>query len=113
VLLKYLNVRELDGFLSGKRAGGSYYKSPLQDGIMKGLKNRKIPEGKIEKPEDRIWKKQFDDLSKEDHMEKLHMLGLDDEEAEILAEDFEEVKKGKKGKVLKELEEEVSEIEKK
>ncbi|MEK6970719.1 MAG: hypothetical protein AABW68_03410 [archaeon] len=69
---------------------------------------RKHPEGKIVKPEDRIWKEQFDRLTKDDHKEKLHMLGLDDEEAEVLVEDFEEVKKGKKGKILSELEEEAS-----
>jgi len=73
---------------------------------MQSLKNRKRPEGKIVKPEDKIWKEQFDHLSKDDHLEKLHLLGLDDEEAEVLVEDFEEVKKGKKSKVLQELEEE-------
>mgnify|MGYP001576011078 CR=1 FL=1 len=74
-------------------------------------KNR--PEGKIVKPEDRIWKEQFDQLSKDDHLEKLHLLGLDDEEAEELIEDFEEVKKGKKSRVLQELEEEAHQGEQK
>lgn len=73
---------------------------------MQSLKNRKRPEGKIVKPEDKIWKEQFDHLSKDEHLEKLHLLGLDDDEAEVLVEDFEEVKKGKKSKVLQELEEE-------
>ncbi len=73
---------------------------------MRTLQNKKRPEGKISKPEDRIWKEQFDQLTKDDHLEKLHLLGLDDEEAEVLVEDFEEVKKGKKGKVLQELEQE-------
>jgi hypothetical protein len=73
---------------------------------MQTLKNRKKPEGKIVKPEDKIWREQFDHLSKDDHLEKLHLLGLDDEEAEVLVEDFEEVKKGKKSKVLQDLEEE-------
>ncbi len=77
---------------------------------MHSPKNRRLPEGKIEKPEDKIWKQQFDKLSKDEHMEKLHMLGLDDEEAEELAKDFEEVKKGKKGKILKELEEEAGPV---
>lgn len=71
---------------------------------MQSMRNRKRPEGKIVKPEDKIWKEQFDHLSKDDHLEKLHLLGLDDEEAEVLVEDFEEVKKGKKSKVLQELE---------
>lgn len=71
---------------------------------MQSLKNRKKPEGKIVKPEDKIWREEFDHLSKDDHLEKLHLLGLDDEEAEVLVEDFEEVKKGKKSKVLQELE---------
>lgn len=75
---------------------------------MQSSRNRKLPEGKIIKPEDRIWKEQFDHLSKDDHLEKLHLLGLDDEEAEELVEDFEEVKKGKKSKILQELEEEAS-----
>ncbi len=79
---------------------------------MPSLKNRKHPEGKIVKPEDRIWKEQFDKLTKDDHKEKLHMLGLDDEETEELVEDFEEVKKGKKGKVLQEWEEEVADAPK-
>lgn len=74
---------------------------------MQSLKNRKRPDGKIVKPEDKIWREQFDQLTKDDHREKLHLLGLDDEEAEELVEDFEEVKKGKKGKVWQELEEEV------
>ncbi|QQR92802.1 MAG: hypothetical protein IPJ89_00990 [Candidatus Iainarchaeum archaeon] len=74
---------------------------------MKPVRNRRLPTGKIEKPEDKIWRQQFDKLTKDDHLEKLHMLGLDDEEVEELAEDFEEVKKGKKGKILQELEEEV------
>jgi hypothetical protein len=74
---------------------------------MQTLRNRKRLEGKIVKPEDKIWKEQFDHLSKDEHLEKLHLLGLDDEEAEILVEDFEEVKKGKKSKVLEELEMEV------
>ncbi len=73
---------------------------------MKPVKNRRLPTGKIEKPEDKIWRQEFDKLTKDDHLEKLHMLGLDDEEVEELAEDFEEVKKGKKGKILQELEEE-------
>ena len=73
---------------------------------MKTLQNRRRPEGKIIKPEDKIWKEQFDHMTKDDHLEKLHLLGLDDEEAEVLVEDFEEVKKGKKGKVLQELENE-------
>lgn len=73
---------------------------------MQSLRNRKRPEGKIEKPEDKIWRDQFDKMSKDDHLEKLHLLGLDDEEADELVEDFEEVKKGKKGKVLQEMEEE-------
>lgn len=73
---------------------------------MLSLRTRRRPEGKIVKPEDRIWKEQFDHLSKDDHLEKLHLLGLDDEEAEVLVEDFEEVKKGKKSKVLQELEQE-------
>jgi hypothetical protein len=67
----------------------------------------KRPEGRIIKPEDQIWQEQFDKLTKDEHLEKLHLLGLDNEEAKELAEDFEEVKKGKKGKVLKEWEEEV------
>ena len=108
--MNYLNMRELEPFLSKKSDfGGCYYKSPLQNDIMKSLKNRKIPEGKIEKPEDNIWKKQFDELSKEDHLAKLRMLGLDDDEAEVLVEDFEEVKKGKKSKILEVLEEEADE----
>ena len=73
---------------------------------MQSLRNRKRPEGKIVKPEDKIWRDQFDKMSKDDHLEKLHLLGLDDEEADELVEDFEEVKKGKKGRVLQELEEE-------
>ncbi len=73
---------------------------------MKPIKTRRLPAGKIEKPEDKIWRQEFDKLTKDDHLEKLHMLGLDDEEVEELAEDFEEVKKGKKGKILQELEEE-------
>lgn len=73
---------------------------------MQSLKNRKKPEGKIVKPEDKIWREQFDHLSKDDHLEKLHLLGLDDEEAEVLVDDFEEVKKGRKGKILQDLEEE-------
>ncbi len=73
---------------------------------MQSLRNRKRPEGKIVKPEDKIWRDQFDKMSKDDHLEKLHLLGLDDEEADELVEDFEEVKKGKKGKVLQEMEEE-------
>ncbi|MFH0969869.1 MAG: hypothetical protein V1776_00175 [Candidatus Diapherotrites archaeon] len=68
------------------------------------LHQRRLPEGKIVKPEDRIWKEQFDKMSQEDHREKLRMLGLDDEETDELVEDFEEVKKGKKGKILKEWE---------
>lgn len=79
---------------------------------MQSLRNKKHPEGKIIKPEDKIWKEQFDKLSKDDHKEKLHMLGLDDDEAEELVEDFEEVKKGKKGKVLQEWEEEVADAPK-
>ncbi|MDP2665884.1 MAG: hypothetical protein Q8P05_00040 [Candidatus Diapherotrites archaeon] len=68
-------------------------------------------DGKIVKPEDKIWRQQFDQLSKEDHLEKLHLLGLDDEEAEELVQDFEEVKQGKKGKVLQEMEAEAQPIE--
>ena len=76
------------------------------------LANRKKrPEGKIIKPEDQIWKEQFDQLTQDDHREKLHMLGLDDDETEVLVEDFEEVKKGKTGRVLKELEEEAGPVE--
>ncbi len=75
---------------------------------MQSLRNRRRAEGKISKPEDKIWKEQFDQMTKDDHLEKLHLLGLDDEEAEELVVDFEEVKKGKKGKVLQELEEEAS-----
>ena len=78
---------------------------------MPSLQNRKRPEGKIVKPEDKIWKEQFDHMTKDDHLEKLHLLGLDDEEAEVLVEDFEEVKKGKKGKVLQELENEAGPVE--
>lgn len=77
---------------------------------MKSLKNRRLPTGKIEKPEDKIWRQQFDKLTKDDHLEKLHMLGLDDDEVEVLADDFEEVKKGKKGKILQELEEEAGPV---
>ena len=73
---------------------------------MQSVRNRKHPEGKIVKPEDKIWKDQFDKMSKDDHLEKLYLLGLDDEEADELVEDFEEVKKGKKGKVLQQMEEE-------
>ncbi len=73
---------------------------------MPTLKNRRLPSGKIDKPEDKIWRQQFEKMGKDDHLEKLHMLGLDDEEAEVLVEDFEEVKKGKKSKVMQELEEE-------
>lgn len=77
---------------------------------MQSLRNRKRPEGKIVKPEDKIWKDQFDKMSKDDHLEKLHLLGLDDEEADELVEDFEEVKKGKKGKVLQQMEEEAGPV---
>ena len=80
---------------------------------MPSLRDRKKPEGKIVKPEDRIWKEQFDKLSKDDHREKLHLLGLDDDETEELVEDFEEVKKGKKGKVMEELENEAGPAEEK
>ena len=78
---------------------------------MPTLKNRRLPSGKIEKPEDTIWRQQFEKMGKDDHLEKLHMLGLDDEEAEVLVEDFEEVKKGKKSKVMQELEEEAGPAE--
>ena len=44
------------------------------------LRNRARQEGRIEKPEDREWKKWYDTLDIKEHEKKLAMLGLDKED---------------------------------
>ena len=53
------------------------------------MKNRALPEGLIEKPEDREWRQWFEKLDKDKHTEYLAKLGLDNEEIRELEEDFE------------------------
>ena len=62
----------------------------------RSLKNRKLPDGRIEKPEDKDWKQWFEKLDTSDHDEYLHKLGLDEEEIKELETDFDNLKKGKK-----------------
>ena len=76
------------------------------------MKNRALPEGRIEKPEDREWRQWFEKLDKDKHTEYLAKLGLDNEEIRELEEDFEAVKKGRKPKIMEELESEAGGTEK-
>ncbi len=55
--------------------------------------NRKIPEGKIEKPEDKIWKEWFNKLSLKEHENYLAKLGLDEEDIKEWEEEFKKKKK--------------------
>jgi hypothetical protein len=45
-----------------------------------------------EKPEDKIWKEEFNKMTLEEHNKKLKALGLDDEDIEEFDEVFEESK---------------------
>lgn len=45
-------------------------------------RKKPVPDGRIEKPEDRVWKEEFEAMTVEDHERALHQLGLDDEEIE-------------------------------
>jgi hypothetical protein len=58
----------------------------------KSLKNRKIPEGKIEKPEDKVWLDWYNKLDAKEHEEKLSQLGLDQDDIQ----EWEEVEGFKK-----------------
>lgn len=46
------------------------------------LRSRMKAEGKIDKPEDREWKKWYEGLDPKEHEKKLAMLGLDKEDIE-------------------------------
>ncbi len=43
-------------------------------------RRKPVPEGKIEKPEDKVWKEEFEQMSVEDHKKALQQLGLDEED---------------------------------
>ena len=64
----------------------------------RSLKNRKIPKGKIEKPEDKAWQAWYKGLDVKEHEKHLAQLGLDTGDIE----EWEEVegfkKPGKKKK---------------
>jgi len=55
------------------------------------------PDGKIEKPEDKIWKEWFDKLDIKEHEQKLKQLGLDEDDIEEW-EEAESLKKQAKKK---------------
>ncbi len=59
---------------------------------------KKKREGKPlpEKPEDKIWREEFNKLTLDDHNAKLRSLGLDDEDIEEFDEVFQEDFKKKK-----------------
>ena len=56
--------------------------------------SRKVPEGRIEKPEDKAWKEWFDKLSIKEHESYLAKLGLDEEDIKEWEEEFKKKKKG-------------------
>ena len=47
---------------------------------MLGRKKKPVPDGKIEKTEDKVWKEWFDKLSTNEHEKYLRQLGLGKEE---------------------------------
>jgi len=49
---------------------------------MPKTRRKPTPSGKIEKPEDKFWKEEFDAMGVEEHEKALHQLGLDDEDIE-------------------------------
>jgi hypothetical protein len=62
------------------------------------LKKRKEGKPLKEKPEDKIWREEFEKMSLEEHNQKLRELGLDDEDIEEFDESFQDELKSKQKK---------------
>lgn len=61
------------------------------------MRRKQVPDGKIEKPEDKEWKKWYETLGVEEHEQYLGKLGLDREDIEEW-EEAEGLKKSKSKK---------------